>query len=103
MLGTVSPCSTTRLAEVLGCGLPVVANEGVGDVANIVRKNNVGVIVEGASVQQMETAFDALQTLMKDPDLPSRCRATAEAVFSLEAGTEAYREIYASILNMKDA
>ena len=92
----------TRLAEVLGCGLPVVANEGVGDVADIIRKNNVGVIVEGASVAQMETAFDALQTLMQDPDLSKRCRATAEAVFSLEAGTEAYREIYASILKPKD-
>ena len=92
----------TRLAEVLGCGLPVVANEGVGDVADIVRKNNVGVIVEGASAQHMETAFEALQTLMQDPDLSKRCRATAEAVFSLEAGTEAYREIYASILKPKD-
>lgn len=92
----------TRLAEVLGCGLPVVANEGVGDVADIIRKNNVGVIVEGASAQHMETAFAALQTLMQDPDLSDRCRATAEAVFSLEAGTEAYREIYASILKPKD-
>jgi glycosyltransferase involved in cell wall biosynthesis len=93
----------TRLAEVLGSGLPVVANEGVGDVADVVRKNNVGVIVEGVSKAHMEAAFDALQTLMKDPDLPSRCRATAEAVFSLETGTNAYRELYASILNMKDA
>lgn len=92
----------TRLAEVLGCGLPVVANEGVGDVADIIRKNNVGVIVEGASAQHMETAFAALQTLMQDPDLSDRFRATAEAVFSLEAGTEAYREIYASILKPKD-
>jgi glycosyltransferase involved in cell wall biosynthesis len=95
--------SPTRMAEVLGCGLPVVVNKGVGDVADIVRKNNVGVIVDGASVQHMETAFEALQTLMQDPDLSKRCRATAEAVFSLEAGTEAYREIYASILKMKDA
>ena len=94
--------SPTRMAEVLGCGLPVVANEGVGDVADIVSKNNVGVIVEGASVQHMETAFEALQTLMQDPDLSKRCRATAEDVFSLEAGIEAYREIYASILKMKD-
>lgn len=93
----------TRLAEVLGCGLPVVANDGVGDVADIVRKNNVGVIVEGASKAHMEAAFDALQTLMQDPDLPGRCRATAEAVFSLETGTNAYRELYASILNTKDA
>ncbi|MCD1636365.1 glycosyltransferase [Martelella mediterranea] len=94
--------SPTRMAEVLGCGLPVVANEGVGDVADIIRKNNVGVIVEGTSVVQMERALEALRILMQDHDLPGRCRATAEAVFSLEAGTEAYREVYALILNMKD-
>jgi glycosyltransferase involved in cell wall biosynthesis len=95
--------SPTRLAEVLGCGLPVVVNEGVGDVADIVRENNVGVIVEGPAKAQMVDAFDALQTLMQDPDLPARCRATAEAVFSLEVGTGAYSEIYVSILKMKDA
>ncbi|WP_372923149.1 glycosyltransferase [Roseovarius sp.] len=95
--------SPTRMAEVLGCGLPVVANEGVGDVADIVRENNVGVIVEGPSKAQMGDAFDSLQTLMQDPDLPARCRATAEAVFSLESGTEAYRDVYASILKSEDS
>ncbi len=95
--------SPTRMAEVLGYWLPVIANYGVGDAADIVRKYNVGVIVEGASTPHMETAFDPLQTLMQDPDLPRRCRATAEVVFSLESGTDTSREIYASILNMKDA
>jgi len=88
----------TRLAEVLGCGLPVVANDGVGDVAGIVRQNKVGVIVDGHDPVQMRAALDELKVLMQDPDLPGRCRATAEAIFSLEAGTEAYRGIYASIL-----
>ena len=88
----------TRLAEVLGCGLPVVANDGVGDVAGIVRQNKVGVIVDGPDPVQMRAALDELKVLMQDPDLPARCRATAQAVFSLEAGTEAYRGIYASIL-----
>jgi len=88
----------TRLAEVLGCGLPVVANDGVGDVAGIVRQNKVGVIVDGPDPVQMRAALDELKVLMQDPDLPGRCRATAQAVFSLEVGTEAYRGIYASIL-----
>ena len=88
----------TRLAEVLGCGLPVVANDGVGDVAGIVRQNKVGVIVDGPDPVQMRAALDELKVLMQDPDLPARCRATAQAVFSLEAGTEAYRGVYASIL-----
>jgi len=89
----------TRLAEVLGCGRPIVANAGVGDVAEIVRKYNVGVIVEGASQAQMEVAFNALKTLTRDPELSARCRATAEAVFSLENGTEAYHTVYSEVLN----
>lgn len=93
----------TRMAEVLGCGLPVVANEGVGDVADIVRENNVGVVLEGASEDQMREALAQFEKLRADPDLSARCRATAEAVFSLETGTAAYRDIYAMILGTKDA
>jgi len=92
----------TRLAEVLGCGLPVVANEGVGDVADIVRRNRVGIIVDGPDPAQMKAALDELTQLMRDPDLQRRCRATAEAVFSLSAGTEAYRGVYAAVLHAGD-
>ena len=90
--------SPTRMGEVLGCGVPVVANEGVGDVADIIRRYNVGVIAKDESEAAMTTALDELETLRSDPDLPSRCRKAAEEVFSLEAGTEAYRKIYADIL-----
>jgi glycosyltransferase involved in cell wall biosynthesis len=92
----------TRLAEVLGCGLPVVVNEGVGDVAEIVKKNNVGVIVKGGSKLQIEEALDSLSILMKDPELTNRCRFIAKTKFSLQVGTEAYRKIYSEIINKKD-
>ena len=90
--------SPTRMAEVLGCGLPVVANEGVGDVADIIRRYNVGVVVKDGSYAAMMVALDELKELRSDPDLPSRCRKAAEEVFSLQAGTEAYRKLYAKIL-----
>ena len=92
----------TRLGEALGCGVPVVANEGVGDVADIIRRYNVGVIVKDGSKTSMTAALDELAALRSDPDLPSRCRKAAEEVFSLEAGTEAYRKIYADILGHPD-
>ena len=92
----------TRLGEALGCGVPVVANEGVGDVADIIRRYNVGVIVKDGSEAAMRAALDELEVLRSDPDLPSRCRQAAEEVFSLEAGTEAYRKIYADILGHPD-
>ena len=91
--------SPTRMAEVLGCGLPVVANAGVGDVVDIIREWNVGVLVEGPGEKQISTALDSLDMLMQDPDLPSRCRKAAEAIFSLQAGTEAYRALYAGVLS----
>jgi len=90
--------SPTRLAEVLGCGRPVVANPGVGDVEHIIRQHRVGVLATGASSAEMNACVAELLDLLKDPDLPRRCRLTAEALFSLESGTAAYRHLYEQIL-----
>jgi glycosyltransferase involved in cell wall biosynthesis len=89
--------SPTRMGEILGTGLPVIANAGVGDVADIILENRVGVVVEGKSRRQMGDAYDSLHRLMQDPRLGERCRATAEAIFSLHEGTERYRSLYQSI------
>lgn len=90
--------SPTRLGEVLGCGVPVVANGGVGDVASIISQYRVGVLVSGPSEREMDTAFDELQDLLRDPELPIRCRQAAEEVFSLKSGTAAYMRLYRDIL-----
>ncbi len=90
--------SPTRMAEILGCGLPVVANEGVGDVTQIIRAHRVGVLVRGPSESEMNAAWDELEQLLKDPDLAVRCRRAAEECFSLNAGTAAYLELYKQIL-----
>lgn len=86
--------SPTRMAEILGCGLPVVANDGVGDVARIIRDYRVGVLAQGPDPQAMATAWSELLALLNDPDLASRCRKAAEEVFSLEAGTATYARVY---------
>lgn len=88
----------TRMGEILGCGLPVIANGGIGDVARIVEQYRVGVLVKSSSSADMEEALEELATLMLDPKLASRCRHAAEEVFSLESGTEAYRAVYQKIL-----
>lgn len=89
--------SPTRMAEILGCGLPVVANDGVGDVAHIIRTHRVGVLAESASPEAMAHAWDGLLALLADPDIAARCRAAAEAIFSLEAGTAAYAQLYGDL------
>ena len=90
--------SPTRMGEILGCGLPVVANDGVGDVASIIKKYNVGVLISGASEYEMKQAWDELYVLLKDRDLALRCRRAAEEVFSLEAGACSYEALYGRVL-----
>lgn len=94
--------SPTRMAEILGCGLPVVANEGVGDMARIIEKYRVGILVAGPAPEQVLAALQALDALMTDPDLAARCRKAAEEVFSLEGGTKAYADLYASVLERSE-
>lgn len=93
--------SPTRLAEALGCGIPVVANEGVGDLADIIKKNNIGVVVKSQSDEHMKNAFNELKTLLLDPELSKRCYTVAKDIFSLKLGTNAYNKIYSEILEMK--
>lgn len=90
--------SPTRLGEALGCGVPVIANDGVGDVASVVRDRSVGVLAAGPSRQQMSAALDALDALMADPALAKRCRRTAEEIYALDRGVAAYDRLYRTAL-----
>lgn len=91
--------SPTRLGEILACGRPVVANEGIGDVSEIIRRHRVGVIAADDSPEAMEEAVSALDLLRQDADLSNRCRRAAEEVFSLERGTRAYEDLYRDLLS----
>jgi len=87
----------TRMGEVLACGIPVVVNAGVGDVEGIVRRYDVGVVVNDASAQSMRAAAVALIELLQDPQLRARCRHAAESWFSLERGAELYDQLYSRV------
>lgn len=84
----------TRMAEALGSGLPVVTNGGVGDVEAIVRDNRVGVIVEANTLEAMARAAQQLEALLGDPALATRCRETAERLFSVTGGAQRYAALY---------
>lgn len=93
--------SPTRLAEILGCGIPVVANEGVGDVARILRHYRVGVVAHYCTDNAMDEAVRNLTELRTDPETPARCRRAAEELYSLSRGIEAYKQLYAEVLSAR--
>lgn len=88
----------TRMGELLGSGIPIIANHGVGDVARIIQEYRVGVLLEAATSEGMGAAWSALNALLSDTECPQRCREAAEAIFSLEAGINAYSAVYKNVL-----
>jgi glycosyltransferase involved in cell wall biosynthesis len=87
----------TRMGEMLACGCPVVANDLVGDVGEIIRRFRVGVVVQENSASEMQRAAADLAGLLRDPNLTQRCRAAAEEWFSLDRGAERYDALYRKI------
>lgn len=79
--------SPTRMGEILGCGMSIVANDGVGAVARIICDHHVGVLAKGSDRQAMAATWTNLMALLDGSDLASRCRKAAAEVFSLQAGT----------------
>lgn len=87
----------TRLGEFLACGIPVLVND-IGDMASIVEKYNVGIVVHDEGSESIMQSLISLEELLKDPDLPKRCRYAAEDYFSVEKGSKKYHDIYQKLL-----
>lgn len=84
----------TKMAESLACGVPFIANSGIGDVDDIINKYNVGVIVSETNNKEYEKAFMKILQLKKDNELSKRCRETAIKAFDLKFGVNRYIELY---------
>lgn len=101
----IKPCyskqasSPTKIAEYLACGLPVIANGGVGDVDLLIQNHGVGALVESFDREAYLAAFDKIEGL---GDISAKCREVVRREFDLESvGGERYRRLYSKIVNEK--
>jgi Glycosyltransferase len=105
----IKPCyskqasSPTKNAEYLVCGLPIVANDGIGDTTALTKADETGVIIDGFDSESYAKALSELQKLMENKEtLSERCRASARKRFDLEnVGGERYRRLYRRLLGTK--
>jgi glycosyltransferase involved in cell wall biosynthesis len=86
--------AATKLAELLGCGVPVVINDRIGDSGDLVRNARVGVVLDEVEPARFDEATDALFRLLADAGTPSRCREAARRAFSLADGVASYGTLY---------
>jgi glycosyltransferase involved in cell wall biosynthesis len=84
----------TKFGEMLALGVPVIANAGVGDIAEIIDETGAGAVVERYDRETLSTAILEAEAAAKDPQ---SVRAAAVRYFALETGVERYDAIYREI------
>ncbi len=87
--------SPTKMAELIGMGIPIICNANVGDSDVIVRSEKVGIVVEDFKEEAYEIAINNLEELSTIPQ--NHLRAVAEKHFSLEMGAARYARVYSEI------
>lgn len=87
-----SGSSPTKHGEMLGMGLPVIANSGVGDVDRIINDTNSGILVEGFTEIAYKEAINQIDELLKIP--VSTLQDAAKKYYSLEEGVNRYSQVY---------
>lgn len=98
----IKPCfsklasSPTKNAEYLASGLPMIANSGVGDTAEMTLEDKVGVIIDEFSRESYEKALSDIDNLAElNPNLAESCKKSAEKRFDLEkVGGKRYLNLY---------
>jgi glycosyltransferase involved in cell wall biosynthesis len=91
-------CAPTKLGEFLGCGIPCLGTAVVGEMAEELEGEQVGVVLKSFDEASLVRGLDQLLTLAADPSTAVRCMAAAQKHFSLETGVQRYADIYCELL-----
>jgi glycosyltransferase involved in cell wall biosynthesis len=90
-------CSPTKVGEYWACGRPVVTTAGVSDLDELIATHRAGVVLRGHQEADYDRALDELQDLLREPDLPARCRQAAEAHYALAPACVRQLELYSRV------
>ena len=89
-------CSPTKLAELLACNVPIIANTGVGDLDDIINlTRNGSMIVKDFEDTTLRTAVEQVIKFKETEHLDIRENSR---YFSLEEGTASYAAVYKELL-----
>lgn len=86
--------SPTKIPEYLSAGVPVITNSGIGDTDEFVRRNRVGVVLDGFDKETLAAAVEEALLLAKEDAIAERCRLAAREYSMSEVGGPRYRSVY---------
>lgn len=88
--------SPTKHGEIMAMGIPVITNEGVGDVADIVATTHSGLLLKELNEKEFKVVADKIaQETTIDKSI---IRNAAMEYYNLENAIKKYAEIYKEIL-----
>jgi glycosyltransferase involved in cell wall biosynthesis len=92
--------SPVKVSEYLACGLPVLINQGIGDLEELVGREHVGIVIDGfASSNFTEAARSVAPLLDRRSEARQRARAVAEKNFDVrKVGRGRYARLYLEVL-----
>jgi glycosyltransferase involved in cell wall biosynthesis len=89
--------SPTKQGEIMGMGIPLICNSGVGDTDRIVEDTGCGVVIRRFTHEEYTQVLSHLDEVLKiDRD---NIRAGAEKYYSLQNGVKKYLFVYQTLLN----
>lgn len=95
----IKPCfskrasSPTKMAEVLGMGIPVITNVGVGDVQQQLEESGCGLFVKSFDKPEMEFVIGQIPDFLTKVS-KEQCRQVALRFFDLQKGIDLYSNVY---------
>lgn len=90
----------TKFGELLAAGVPVVTNTGVGDVEEIMRQEDVGILLRGFSKEDLTSAArQVAATVPVSSELRHSCVEAAARHFALGHGVSHYLSVYEGLLD----
>ncbi len=91
-------CSPTKLAELFACGIPVIANSGVGDLDEILApEKNGSVVVHDFSDEALRGAVEKVLSFLQSKSIDIREQSRE---FTLDEGVARYAAVYSEMLSL---
>ena len=91
-----SASSPTKQGEIMGMGIPLICNSGVGDTDRIVDDSGCGAIIKKFDHKNYAEVLSKLDDILAID--PAQIRAGAEKYYSLQNGIKKYLFVYKSLL-----
>ena len=90
--------ASTKVAEFLAVGRPIIVNHSQGDLKSIVGQNGVGVVTSGVTDVEVDHYVEELWHILLEKGIEERCRLIALEQFNLDLAIDKLKRIYLDLL-----